>query len=82
MPQAMYVHPTGEPATPRGFAYNKRVTFKAIYRQVQKLLKKDIGEGWERVEYHTADATIDQIVFRLTNGGFIVVDRKANALGR
>lgn len=84
MPQAMYVHPTGEPATPRGLAYNKRVTLRAIYKQAKKLLYKDIGPGWELIDYEESQVTVtvERIVYRMKNGGMLVIDRQANALGR
>lgn len=82
MAQAMYVHPTGEPCTPRGFAFNRKVTIPAIFKQARKLLYKDIGDDWERLDIDKYTVDEDRIVYWLTNNGVIVVDRKANALGR
>ena len=81
MAQVMYVHASGEPCQTRRMDTPKRASAIGHWlKEAKKAVAKDLGELNPSLTRYDAD--IERIVFYLDGGAMIVVDRRANALGR
>lgn len=80
MAQIVYIHPDGSRGQQKGFAMPKRLTIEKVWSAARKALVKDMGTTTVAYANYTVD--VDYIHFWLDGGAAIVIDRKANGLGR
>lgn len=82
MAQAQLIRSDGSRGTPRGFGMPKKLNTTTVFKAAKKALGRDIGSGWRDLQFRSVVVDEACLQYGLVGGGQIIVDRKANAIGR